>query len=326
MNAELRCLSIVLLLAVVGCGSDSETPAANGSKSTDTHSVDRATTSKSPFDGTTSGVSAVQQPKVVTPDAAVVKKHMAPGQLALGDPVVNSIGMLLVPIPSGEFLMGSPDSDKDANDYEKPQHLVKLTKPFYLGVFEVTQQQYEKVMGDRPWQGKDDVQVGTDYPATYVSWHDAVEFCRKLSEKESVDYRLPTETEWEYACRAGTTTDYSFGDDVEELGNHAWYEKNTWRIGEEYAHRVGQKVPNPWGLYDMHGNVWESCQDTFRRYGSKKNAGNSAQSMYVMCRGGSLYSPPDSVRSAYRTSVLQSGDPITGDGGFRVIKTYDVSP
>ncbi|MCH7989078.1 MAG: formylglycine-generating enzyme family protein, partial [Planctomycetes bacterium] len=170
---------------------------------------------------------------------------MTPDQLALGDPIVNSVGMLLVPIPAGEFQMGSPDSDSVASDDEKPQHLVKITKPFYLSVYEVTQQQYEKVMGTRPWQDKPNVQDGPDYPATYVSWNDAVEFCRKLSEQEGVEYRLPTEAQWEYACRAGTTTVYSFGDDAYKLGQHAWYAKNAWNIGEEYAHRIGQKLPNP---------------------------------------------------------------------------------
>ena len=110
---------------------------------------------------------------------------MTPDQLALGDPIVNSVGMVLVPIPAGEFQMGSPDSDSAAIDEEKPQHLVKITKPFYLSVFEVTQGQYEKVMGVRPWQGKGYMKEGPDRPASYASWDDAAEFCRKLSEQDS---------------------------------------------------------------------------------------------------------------------------------------------
>jgi len=90
-----------------------------------------------------------------------------------------------------------------------------------------------------------------------------VEFCRKLSKQEGVEYHLPTEAEWEYACRAGTTTDYSFGDDASQLGQYAWYDKNAWDAGEKYAHRVGQKLPNPWALYDMHGNASEWCQDCY---------------------------------------------------------------
>jgi formylglycine-generating enzyme required for sulfatase activity len=205
-------------------------------------------------------------PAAEKPDAATVKKHMTPAQLALGDPVINSVGMLLVPISAGDFQMGSPDSDSDAEDDEKPQHLVKITKPFYLGVYEVTQQQYQKVMGDRPWQGKSHlkeggeglsrtyVKEGPDYPAVWVTHDDAVEFFRKLSEQEDVEYRLPTEAEWESACRAGITTVFSFGDDASKLGQYAWYDENAWDIGEDYAHRVGQKQPKPWGLYDMHGN------------------------------------------------------------------------
>ena len=121
------------------------------------------------------------KPPAKTPDAAEVKKHMTPAQLALGDPIVNSVSMLLVPIPAGQFQIGSPDSDRDADDDERPQHLVKITKPFYLSVYAVTQQQYEKVMSTRPWQGEFLVQEGPDYPATCVTWNDAVEFCRKLS-------------------------------------------------------------------------------------------------------------------------------------------------
>jgi len=272
---------VLLLFATLGCGSKTEPtkpPAESGEKQS----------AKTPAEKT-----AVES----------VKKHMTPAQLALGDPVVNSIGMVLVPIPAGEFQMGSPDSDKDADNDEKPQHLVKITEPFYLSVYEVTQQQYEKVMGVSPWKGRQFVQEGRDNPATYVSWDDAVEFCRKLSEQEGVDYRLPTEAEWEYTCRAGTTTAYSFGDDVSKLGEHAWYDKNAWDIGEKYAHRVGQKLPNPWGLYDMHGNVWEWCQDWYAPYGSEKVVSDPmgpAQGDGRVLRGGSFFDRSSNVRSAFR--------------------------
>ena len=129
-------------------------------------------------------------------------------------------------------------------------------------------------MSTRPWQGKEYVQEGSDYPATYVSWNDAVEFCRNLSEQEGVEYHLPTEAQWEFACRAGTTTAYSFGDDVSKLGQHAWYTENAWYIGEQYDHRVGQKLSNSWGLYDMDGNVWEWCQDWYGPYGSEDVVSN----------------------------------------------------
>jgi formylglycine-generating enzyme required for sulfatase activity len=255
-----------------------------------------------------------------TPDAATVKKHMTPAQLALGDPVVNSVGMVLVPIPAGQFQMGSPDSDKDVKDKEKPQHLVKITKPFYLSVNEVTQQQYEKVMGVRPWKGKKYVQEGPDYPATYVGHDAAVEFCRKLSEQEGVEYRLPTEAQWEYACRAGTKTVYSFGDDSSKLGQHAWYYKNAWDIGEKYAHRVGQKQPNPWGLYDIHGNVWEWCGDWYGKYEGVA-VDDPASGRGRVLRGGSFLNEAGSCRSAFRD--YWPLDFHVSNFGFRVSRTYN---
>ena len=286
-----------------------------------------------------SGGNQSRQPEVATPEkqaastaekrpeVAAVKKQMTPAQLALGDPIINSVGMLLVPIPAGEFQMGSPDSDSDAFSNEKPRHLVKITKPFYLSVYEVTQQQYEKVMGVRPWQGKKYVQKGPDHPATYVSHGDAVEFCRKLSEQEGEEYRLPTEAEWEYACRAGTTTAHSFGDDVSKLEQYAWFDKNTWDIGEKYAHRVGQKLPNPWGLYDMHGNVYEWCQDWYAPYGSEKTLTDPmgpAQGESRVLRGGSFNNPSSVVRSAYR--FYNGPDYPNNYIGFRPARTYNLSP
>jgi formylglycine-generating enzyme required for sulfatase activity len=215
----------------------------------------------------------------------------------------------------------------DAEDDEKPQHLVKITKPFYLGLYEVTQQQYEKVMEARPWQGEEYVKEGPDYPAVYVNHDDAVEFCRRLSKQEGVEYRLPTEAEWEYACRAGTTTSYSFGDDASKLGQYAWYGKNAWDIGEKYAHRVGQKLPNPWGLYDMHGNAWEWCQDWYAPYGSEKVVSDPvgpAQGEGRVLRGGSFLSLTSNVRSANRFN----NRPVNRfySLGFRVARTYNLSP
>ena len=142
--------------------------------------------------------------------------------------ITNSIGMKLALIPAGEFLMGSPDSDKDAQADEKPQHRVRITRPFYLGATEVTQGQYRAVTGQSPsnFKGSDDL------PVEKVSWNDAIAFCDKLSELEKgplggARYRLPTEAEWEYACRAGSTTRFSFGDDAASLGEFAWYNGNS---------------------------------------------------------------------------------------------------
>ena len=188
----------------------------------------------------------------------------------------NSIGMKFKLIPAGEFMMGSPASEKDRGDDEGPVHRgddrgddegpvhrVRITKPYYLGTYEVTQSQFEKVMGTSPWEGKSYAKEGADYAASYVSWDDAVEFCKKLSTKEGRTYRLPTEAEWEYACRAGSKTAYSFGADSSNLGTYAWYDDNAYDVDEKYAHRVGQKRANDFGLHDMHGNVWEWCQDWY---------------------------------------------------------------
>jgi len=169
-----------------------------------------------------------------------------------GDIVTNSIAMQLVLIPHGGFMMGAPPTD-DGWVGDDRQHPVRITKPFYLAVHEVTQEQYERVMGKTPSRFR-----GGQYPVEKVSWDDSVEFCRRLSElpEELVAghvYRLPSEAEWEYACRAGTTTAYSFGDDASQLGKYAWFDGNSGKR----THAVGQKQPNTWGLYDMHGNVWK---------------------------------------------------------------------
>jgi len=167
--------------------------------------------------------------------------------------------MKLVLIRPGKFMMGSPDSEQGRESKEGPQHEVVITKPFYMGVTEVTQAQYEAVMGMNPSKF-----TGPTNPVEYVSWDDAVLFCRKLSEKTGKTARLPTEAEWEYACRAGTKTRFSFGDSDSVLGDYAWWESNC---GGK-THPVGQKKPNPWGLYDMHGNVWEWCADRYGSYSS----------------------------------------------------------
>ena len=190
-------------------------------------------------------------------------------QIALGRKflvVTNSIGMKLVYIPAGSFAMGSSNSSyqrdrRFSNEY--PQHQVHISKGFWMGQTEVTQGQYEFVMKAQPWSGEKSVQEDANNPAVYVSWNDAVEFCRKLSQQEGRTYRLPTEAEWEYACRAGTTTRFSFGDSYSSLGDYAWYRSNTYSVGQAYAHPVRQKKPNPWGLYDMHGNVSEWCSDHY---------------------------------------------------------------
>ncbi|MFO0905690.1 MAG: formylglycine-generating enzyme family protein [Pirellulales bacterium] len=165
--------------------------------------------------------------------------------------------MQLKLLPEGTFEMGSASEDIDATP-----HTVTLTRPFYLGVHQVTQEQYQKVMGENP-SGFE----GPQNPVEKVSWEDAVEFCRRLStlpEEKAAGrvYRLPSEAEWEYACRAGSTTEYCFGDSQSQLNEYAWHHDNSGKR----THPVGKRKPNAWGLYDMHGNVWEWCWDWLGDY------------------------------------------------------------
>ena len=166
----------------------------------------------------------------------------------------GGVKMEFVLIPAGSFMMGSETSRPD----EKPTTKVIITKPFYLGKFEVTQEQWQTLMGTNNGYYK-----GTNLPVEQVSWNDCQEFVGKLNGKvRGYEFRLPTEAEWEYACRAGTATEYSHGDGATNLADYAWFTGNA----EKRTHPVGEKKPNPWGLHDMHGNVWEWCQDWYGPY------------------------------------------------------------
>lgn len=167
-----------------------------------------------------------------------------------------STSMKLILIPSGEFIMGSPEEEMGRDNYEGPVQKVTIREPFYLGKYPVTQKQWKAVMGSNPsyYSSSDDL------PVEQVSWYDAQAFIKKLNQMEKTDkYYLPSEAKWEYACRAGTTTKYSFGDDESMLNEYARYSQNGY--SDNQTHSIGQKKPNPWGLYDMHGNVREWCQD-----------------------------------------------------------------
>ena len=224
--------------------------------------------------------------------------------------ITNSLGMEFVLIPAGEFLMGSANGDKD----ERPVHTVRISQAFYLEKYEVTQGQWEAVMGTNPSQFKGDPKR----PVEQVSWEDAQEFIRKLNAKEGgTKYRLPTEAEWEYAARAGSTTAYSFGDDVTQLGEYAWYDQNAGNT----THPVGQRKPNAWGLYDMHGNVWEWVQDWYGDYAAATVTdpqGSSSGSVRVI-RGGGWFGNAGDCRAAYR-SYAPPGDRIA-DCGLRLLRT-----
>ncbi len=205
--------------------------------------------------------------------------------------LTNNLGMQFRLIPSGSFTMGSERGNAD----EKPVHEVILSKPFYLGIHEVTQAQWQAVMGSNPAHFKD-----PNRPVENVSWNDAQEFCKRLSEKDSARYRLPTEAEWEYACRAGTKTEFYWG--ARFSGDFAWARDNS----EGAAHTVGGKKSNPWGLYDMGGNVYEWCQDNYGRYPSSDQVDplNSDGSRYHVDRGGCWYNDGEYCRSADRGGRL----------------------
>ncbi|REJ48159.1 MAG: serine/threonine-protein kinase pkn1 [Microcystis flos-aquae DF17] len=208
----------------------------------------------------------------------------------------KGITLEMVGLPAGKFLMGSPDSAIYASDEEKPQHQVKVNS-FAIGKYPVTQAQYQAVMGTNPSEFKNNLQN----PVEKVSWNDAQAFCQKLSQITGKTYRLPTEAEWEYACRAGTTTRYYFGDDANQLGDYAWYIGNS----QDKTHPVGQKKPNAWGLYDMSGNVWEWCEDNWHdNYIGAPRDGSAwltNDNHSQILRGGSWYGDPDYCRSAYRS-------------------------
>jgi len=204
----------------------------------------------------------------------------------------NGVKLELVLIPAGKFLMGSTEAQKVGSPVEA-QHEVTLTKPFYFGKFEVTQEQYQQVMARNPSQFK-----GRGLPVEMVSWDDAQEFCKKVSEKTGHSVRLPTGAEWEYACRAGTKTTHYTGDAETDLDRAAWYYRNSNRM----THPVGQKVPNAWGLYDMHGNVWEWCAEWYAGYGAEAATdprGPERGSSRVRC-GGSCRNTPKCCRSSSR--------------------------
>lgn len=225
--------------------------------------------------------------------------------------LTNSIGMKFKLIPAGSFLMGSPKSEKNRANDESPQHKVTLTQPYYLGVYEVTQEQYERVMGENPSHFR-----GAKLPVEMVSWEDAREFCKKLSQLEkNMTHRLPTEAEREYAARAGTKTAYYWGDGFD--ARYAWCDQNRGGKTQE----VGTRQANPWGLFDMSGNVWEWCEDWYaNKYpsvGEEIDPKGAASGSVRVFRGGCWYLDPKGCRLAFR----RDGTPdFRGSGlGFRVL-------
>jgi formylglycine-generating enzyme required for sulfatase activity len=238
--------------------------------------------------------------------------------------VANSIGQNLIEVPGGEFVMGGKEADNG------PPHNVGISRAFLIAATETTQRQWKSVMGDEPWKGKMDVVEGDDYAASYISWDAAVEFCQRLSARPEERaagraYRLPTEAEWEYACRAGTGTDFCFGDDKDLLDDFAFHaempkiqlsvKEHLTNSGWEVVSKketvlpriaspqvVAQKEPNFWGLYDVHGNVSEWCSDRRGSYptGVVTDPTGPADGTHHVYRGGSWKSSSRACQSAHR--------------------------
>jgi sulfatase modifying factor 1 len=261
---------------------------------------------------TLAGISGCGRQEKDSPKPPVIDNPQAqekdPPKVIVTDPtkpaVTNSIGMKFVWIPPGNFVMGSPKDEKLRQDNET-QHKVTLTKGFYMGVHTVTQEQYETVMGKNPsfFKGEKNLPVET------VSWDDCQEFIKKLRDKDKNPYRLPTEAEWEYACRAGTTMPFHFGETIST--DQANYNGNfTFREGKKGKYRekttpVGSFPANAWGLHDMHGNVWQWCQDVYGEYPQKDvvDPTGAEKGKERVLRGGSWGNLPGDCRSAGRSRV-----------------------
>jgi formylglycine-generating enzyme required for sulfatase activity len=310
-----RALLLLLLLIAVGCddSTESEQAAEIARLQEQVQNLTKITADKAAADK--AAVEKAGEEKAAAEKAAILA----------GDPITNTFGMTFNNIPAGTFTMGSPETEEGRSDNET-QHKVTITKTFYMQTTEVTQGQWKAVMGTEPWKFRHDVKEGPDYAATYVSWDDAIAYCKKLSEAEGKTYRLPTEAEWEYACRAGTETRWSFGDDEKALGDYAWYRENAWDIGEKYAHQVELKNPNAFGLYDMHGNVYEWCHDYYGDDYYKQSPANDptgpTSGSFRVLRGGSFYwlHGARDTRSARHDGYDAAA---RGLNGFRLVRELD---
>ena len=258
----------------------------------------------------------------------------------------NSLGMELAWCPPGTFRMGSPADEPDAVAGEQPSVDVTLTQGFWMGRTEVTRRHWQKIMPTTPWEKTRGIYPdGPNYPVSMISWYDSIEFCNKLSEKESLPpyyrmediYRsegaiqsatveiiggagfcLPTEAQWEYACRAGATSKYCFGDDFYDLGEYAWFADNTVLIGQNYPREVGTKKANAWGLFDFHGNVWERCWDTYQeRLPGGIDPVVATNNTNRASRGGGWDMQASVCRSAYRSGYKPG---VSSHSGFRVVR------
>lgn len=194
-------------------------------------------------------------------------------------------------IGPGAFSPGPPGPHAAGGTAESPSYEATISKGFYLGKHEITQGQWQSVMGTHPWSRRDHVELNPQHPAVYISRADVQELVQRLNRAAGDSlYRVPTELEWEYACRAGSTTRWPFGDDDGQLGEYAWRWEDMRALGEDYAHAVGAKRANPWGLHDMLGNAYEWCQDSYASYSSQTQAdpsGPNPSSILIFRGGGS---------------------------------------
>ena len=255
-------------------------------------------------------------------DFAPVGEERGHGEISGPRITVSSINYQMVYIRPGRFMMGSPSNEPGRDDDEK-QHQVTLTRGFYMGATEVTQGQWRKIMGSNPSHFKN---CGDDCPVESVSWNDAKDFIGRLNKREGTDkYRLPTEAEWEYAARAGTTTRYGWGssDPVCEPGrkNGARFDDNR-KCDDIGPAAVGTYLSNSWGLYDMHGNVWEWCQDRYGNYpsGMATDPEGPRSGSHRVIRGGSWSNSARICRSANRNR--DNPGFRDHDVGFRLARTY----
>ncbi len=238
----------------------------------------------------------------------VMAQEVKPGKAEVID-IGKDVKLEMVLIPAGKFVMGSPKKEKDRSD-DETQHEVTLTKPFYIGKYEVTQEQWEAVMGKNPSRRK-----GAKLPVTDVSWNDCQDFIKKLNAKTNGGYRLPTEAEWEYSCRAGTSTAYSYGDKLT---------RSDANIDGDSTKAVGSYKPNAFGLYDMHGNVFEWCNDCYANYpaGAVIDPKGPATGKSRVLRGGSYYWTASIARSSNRNLIF-TPTPSNGNDlvGLRLART-----
>ncbi len=281
-------------------------------------------------------------------DEHEAKRRQAEAARQLGVPVETAIDLGggvtldLVLIPPGMFDMGSPDTETGRWEAEGPVHRVRISRAFYMGKYEVTQEQWEMVMGERRG-GFQTRPYNPKLPVEEVSWDGCQEFLRRLEatglrrERPQVSglkpqgYRLPTEAEWEWACRAGTRTRFSFGDADARLGEYAWYDGNSGST----THPVGEKQPNAWGLHDCHGNVWEWCSDWYGEYSpnpwpgkfrwTRDPVGPPSGAGRVL-RGGSWYYSPGRCRSSCRLSGVYPGYRGVNGLGLRVVVSSSRTP